>query len=64
MGANKAAFLFGKVLNVEPAAAPRQQQLSTGTFLLQDVRCRTCSTPFGWSYLKAWNEVRALHAGM
>ena len=56
MGANKAAFLFGKVLNLEPAAEPRKQQLSTGMFLLQDVRCRTCSTPFGWSYLKAWSQ--------
>ena len=56
MGANKAAFLFGKVLNLEPAAEPRKQQLSTGTFLLQDMRCRTCSTPFGWSYLKAWSQ--------
>ena len=56
MGANKAAYLFGKVLNTEPAAEPRKQQLSTGMFLLQDVRCRSCSTPFGWSYIKAWSQ--------
>lgn len=57
MGANKAAYLFGKVLNTEPAAEPRKQQLSTGLFLLQDIRCRSCSTPLGWSYLKAWSQV-------
>jgi hypothetical protein len=56
MGANKAAYLFSKVLNMEPAAEPRKQQLSTGHFLLQDVRCKSCSATFGWSYLKAWNQ--------
>lgn len=56
MGANKSAYLFSKVVNLEPAAEPRKQQLSTGFFLLQDVRCKSCSTAFGWTYLKAWNQ--------
>lgn len=60
MGANKAAFLFSKVLNTESSAEPRKQQLSTGVFLLQDVHCKTCSVPLGWSYIKSWNEVLSL----
>lgn len=57
MGANIPAFLFKKAKNIEPSAEPRQQQLSTGMFLVQDMKCRNCNTHFGWSYLKAWNLV-------
>ena len=57
MGANKSAYLFSKVANLEAMGLPRKQQLSTGHFLLQDVRCRSCSAAFGWTYLKAWNQV-------
>ena len=57
MGANVPAYLFKKAKNIETSAEPRQQQLSTGTFLVQDMKCRNCSTAFGWSYLKAWNQV-------
>lgn len=56
MGANKSAYLFSEVRNLEPASEPRKQQLSTGHFLLQDVRCKSCSTALGWTYLKAWHQ--------
>lgn len=56
MGANKSAYLFSKVSNLVPSAEPREQQLSTGHFLLRDVRCKSCSAAFGWTYIKAWNQ--------
>lgn len=42
---------------VTPRALPplptHQQTLSTGTYTLEDVRCRACRAPLGWRYLTA-----------
>ena len=53
MGASTPAFLFRAAVNLEPASAPRQEQLSTGTYTLHDVACRACGTHLGWRYLHA-----------
>lgn len=36
----------------------RLNRLSTGNYILIDVRCRACQTPLGWRYLKACSHVR------
>lgn len=51
------AYLFRSTVNVEAFAPERQEQLSTGMYILADVRCRSCFTPFGWRYISALSEV-------
>ena len=51
------AYLFRSTINVEPYAPERQEQLSTGMYVLVDMRCRGCCTPLGWRYISALSEV-------
>ena len=51
------AYLFRNTFNVETCAPERQEQLSTGMYVLADVQCRGCSTALGWRYISASSEV-------
>ncbi len=57
MGVQEPALLFRTAVNLERAAKLREEQLSTGCYVLADVTCRVCLSPLGWSYLHASNEV-------
>ena len=57
MGVQQPALLFRTTLNMETSASLREEQLSTGCYVLADVTCRACLSPMGWSYLHASNEV-------
>lgn len=50
------AYLLRKTINVEVYAPERQEQLSTGMYVLADIRCRGCCTPMGWRYISAQSE--------
>ena len=51
------AYLFRSTVNLEAYAPERQEQLSTGVYILVDMRCRGCYTPLGWRYISAQSEV-------
>ena len=48
------ALLFRTAVNLEPCGAVRQEVLSTGKYLLQDMRCRACHVPVGWQVRRRW----------
>ncbi|KAK9835611.1 hypothetical protein WJX74_004193 [Apatococcus lobatus] len=63
MGVRQPALLFTVTLNLDTAASLREEQLSTGCYVLADVTCRACSSPMGWSYLHASNEEQKYKEG-
>lgn len=64
MGVRQPALLFKATLNLDTAASLREEQLSTGCYVLADVTCRACLSPMGWSYLHASNEVLRRHGSI
>ena len=57
MGVRQPALLFRAAINLDQDSKLREEQLSTGCYVLADVTCRACLSPMGWSYLHASNEV-------
>jgi Yippee zinc-binding/DNA-binding /Mis18, centromere assembly len=53
MGSNLPALLFRRSVNLDPSGPQREESLSTGKYILQDVACRACSTQLGWQYVAA-----------
>lgn len=60
MGAQEPAFLLRSTVNLEQTGSPRHEHLSTGLYTLMDVICTGCSSPMGWQYLQASQEVNTL----
>lgn len=55
MGENEPALLFQEVVNLmADADSQRQEKLSTGTYTIVNVKCRSCQRIMGWKYL--WSE--------
>ena len=50
---NTPALLFRHSINIQGIGASREECLSTGRYLLQDVCCRQCCSVLGWQYLQA-----------
>ncbi len=53
MGSNHPALLFRRSVNLDPAGPQREESLSTGKYILQDVACRACLNKLGWKYVTA-----------
>ncbi|KAL4519537.1 hypothetical protein Ndes2526B_g01875 [Nannochloris sp. 'desiccata'] len=53
MGSNHPALLFRRSVNLDSFGPKREECLSTGKYVLQDVACRACSANLGWKYVHA-----------
>ena len=51
-------YICRATINMEQCSPVREATLSSGCFVVTDVRCRSCLTEMGWQYLKAQDEVR------
>jgi len=56
MGTNVPALLFRTSVNVDFCGQRRAELLSTGRYVLVDVKCRCCGAQLGWRYLEADKE--------